>query len=460
MSVKLQERTMTPTHFVKRQRGQILPMVALMAVVLIAMVGLAIDVGRLMVAKAQLVRAVDAAALAGVLKLPSLTDATTQVNLYMNENEPDATWDVPTSPEVRQIEVHASKDVDLTFLKVLTIVPGIGLDDPVTVHAEAIAGFGIRAVDTYLAIDATGSMGDSPCTATQTQSGCPIKEAKTAAVNFTDILLAAAAGSCDPDGCTKVGVGAFRGCYNPPQSCLYDGSHDGCSSSGRDRCVIASQMLTDLSIDKSYVDSRINGIWAIGHTSGTAPLQSDSGSGSNVCLAMDKGAVGTSFGLFGPGGQTAQNTLKILVLLSDGDNNYYAAAAYGNGQPPTECSPSDPSHSDTYVDSSCRSAQTHERSLDIKTKALADQLKSQGVEIYVVGFGVCGANNTSQLPTTSYCNGIGNSDHDNTADRRLLKCIASSSAGTNDHYFEAATASQLPDIFSSIAREIAFRLIK
>ena len=40
-------------------------MVALMAVVLIAMVGLAIDVGRLMVAKAQLARAVDAAALAG-----------------------------------------------------------------------------------------------------------------------------------------------------------------------------------------------------------------------------------------------------------------------------------------------------------------------------------------------------------------------------------------------------------
>lgn len=77
-----------------------------------------------------------------------------------------------------------------------------------------------------------------------------------------------------------------------------------------------------------------------------------------------------------------------------------------------------------------------------------------------MGFGVCGTNNTSQKPTSSYCSGIGNSDHDNTADRRLLKCIASSSAGTNDHYIEAATASQLPDIFSSIARQIAFRLIK
>jgi Flp pilus assembly protein TadG len=435
-------------------------MVALLAVVLIAAVGLAIDVGRIMVAKAQLVRAVDAAALAGVLKLPSLDEATVQVNTYMAQNEPDATWDVPTSPGARQIEVHASKDVDLTFLSVLTIIPGIDLEDPVTVSAEATAGFGIRAVDTYLAIDATGSMGDSPCTATQTQSGCPIKEAKAAAVNFTNILLADAAGSCDPDGCTQVGVGAFRGCYNPPRSCLYDGSHSGCSSSGRDTCVVASQMLTNLSTNKSYVTSRVNGIWAIGHTSGTSPLQPDSGSGTNVCLAMYKGAWGTSFGLFGPSGQTTENTLKILVLLSDGDNNYYADAEYGNGQPPTECAPTDPSHSDSQLGSSCYSAQTHEKSLDIKTKALAATLKSQGVEIYVVGFGICGTNNPSQLPTTSYCSGIGNSDHDNTADRRLLKCIASSSAGTNDHYFEAATASQLPDIFSSIAREIAFRLIK
>ena len=53
-----------------RQRARILPMVALLAVVLIAMVGLAIDVGRIMVVKAQLARAVDAAALACSLKLP------------------------------------------------------------------------------------------------------------------------------------------------------------------------------------------------------------------------------------------------------------------------------------------------------------------------------------------------------------------------------------------------------
>ena len=66
----------------------------------------------------------------------------------------------------------------------------------------------------------------------------------------------------------------------------------------------------------------------------------------------------------------------------------------------------------------------------------------------------------NSLNATSYCNGIGNNDSDNTADRRLLKCIASSTAGTNDHYFEVPSAGDLPDVFSQIAREIAFRLIR
>ena len=83
------------------------------------------------------------------------------------------------------------------------------------------------------------------------------------------------------------------------------------------------------------------------------------------------------------------------------------------------------------------------------------------MEIYVVGFGVCG-NEDNAIPGSSYCSSanIGNSSPDTVADQRLLKCIASSSAGTNDHYFRANTATDLPGIFSTIAQTIAFRLIK
>jgi hypothetical protein len=42
----------------------------------------------------------------------------------------------------------------------------------------------------------------------------------------------------------------------------------------------------------------------------------------------------------------------------------------------------------------------------------------------------------------------------------LLKCIASSTPGTNDHYYETSTSAELPAIFTAIAQAIAFRLIE
>jgi Putative Flp pilus-assembly TadE/G-like len=413
---------MTPTPFVKRDRGQILSMVAFMAVVLIAMVGLAIDVGRLMVTKAQLVRAVDAAALAGSLKLPDPTAVETEVYRYMAENEPEATVDLPSSPAEHQVQVVAHKQVDLTFLSVLTVIPGIDLEDPVTVSAEAVAGFGVQPVDTYLNIDATGSMGASPCNQSQDNDGCPIKEAKDAAHEFVDILLDDSPGASY----TQVGVGPFRGCYNPPRT--------------YPQCVPPGVMVADLTSNEGLLNGKVQDISAQG------------GTGTNICLGMLKGQEV----LFGPNGQTASNTMRFLVILSDGDNTYNSVS-YGQGAPPESCRPGyDPSHSDTYVDTTCRSAQTRERSLDTKTMALATTLKSQGVVIYVVGFGVCGT------PNSYLCNPslIGGTSHDNTADRNLLKCIASSTPGTNDRYFEVPDAEDLPDVFSQIAREIAFRLIK
>jgi hypothetical protein len=83
-------------------------------------------------------------------------------------------------------------------------------------------------------------------------------------------------------------------------------------------------------------------------------------------------------------------------------------------------------------------------------------MKAAGVEVYVVGLGVCGTSNTN------VCNRslVGGTSTDNTADRNLMKCLASSTTGTNDHYFETSSASDLPGIFANIARLIGFRLIK
>lgn len=212
-------------------------------------------------------------------------------------------------------------------------------------------------------------------------------------------------------------------------------------------------MVQPLTNDKNTVNAKIDSITSVG------------GSGTNLCNGINEAQQV----LFGAGHHTVSNMLKIVVILSDGDNTYNVAA---NGVPtpmpghtptpiagyalPSVCQPSNPNRSTDDTGTSCLAAQTHQKDLDSKTMQLVNTLKAQGVEFYVVGFGVCGSR------SSSLCNPalIGTDTHDNTANRNLLKCIASSSTGTNDHYFEAATAQDLPGIFTNIARLIGFRLIK
>src|ERR1044072_2274593 len=74
------------------ERGSILALVVLSALIIIGSAGLAVDVGRLYATKAELSRAVDAAALGGVLEFngqsTGLTAAQSKAVAYMQMNEP------------------------------------------------------------------------------------------------------------------------------------------------------------------------------------------------------------------------------------------------------------------------------------------------------------------------------------------------------------------------------------
>ena len=414
--------------------GQILPLMGLLVFVIIGLMGLAVDVGRIYVARAQLGRAVDAAALAGAKQLPNITAADGKARAYIAANDPDATIDVQVYPDVpsQQVGVKATKTIHTIFMRVFGIK---------TVHVtnDALAGFGIIPVDAVMAIDATGSMGASPCNASQNNSGCPIYEAKNAAIQFTNTLL--------PGNSTVVGATAFRGCYNGPVS--------------NANCVSTST-ISNLSATASSVITKINS------------MSGQGGTGTNVCLGLDQ----ASSILYGANSHTASNTIRVIVILTDGDNTYNAASYLSGspGAPPAACRPAtSPSTSDTYLSTGCSTpgggsttgsnpgstSGTKERELDTKTKARADALKTAGVEIYVVGFGVCGTDDGT-IADSTYCSStnIGNTQPDTIADQRLAKCLASSTPGSNDHYFRANTATDLPGIFSSIAQAIAFRLIK
>jgi hypothetical protein len=290
--------------------------------------------------------------------------------------------------------------------------------DTFDVKASAAAGFGFVPNDSFIVLDSTGSMGDAPCNGAQNNSGCPIKEAKDAASGFIDILLGGSNSSA------QVGYAPYRGCYNPPLN--------------KPNCVPTS-MIVDFTTSKSSLKT------GIGNTNATG------GSGTNVCLGLDEAL--TMFK--GSKAQSGSDVVRSVVILTDGDNNYNAYS-YGSGAPTANCTPNtSPSQSD--ASGSCATPKTRERELDIKTMNVVNELEGMGVAVYVVAFGTCGSDDGT-IATDTWCSGVGNNDHDNTADRRLLKCAASSNAGTNDHYFEVPTATDLPAVFQKIARAIGFRL--
>jgi hypothetical protein len=394
----------------RSERAQALPIVALLAVVLLGMIGLAIDVGRLYIAKAELSRAIDSAALAGVLELPDVTAAESRATAYLQENIPGASASFPGN-DTNSLRVQGTRTVELSFMGILGF-------DTFDVKATASAGFGFVPNDSAIILDSTGSMGDAPCNSAQNNSGCPIKEAKDAADSFVDMLL----GGSNTQ--AQVGYAPYRGCYNPPLN--------------KPNCVPTS-MIVDFTSSNSSLQT------GIGNTNATG------GSGTNVCLGLDQALTMFS----GSNAQPGTNVVRSVVILTDGDNNYNAYS-YGSGAPSTNCRPNtDPTQSDPS--GSCATAKTRERELDRKTIDVVTKLEALGVAVYVVAFGTCGTDDGT-IATDTWCGSVGNSDHDNTADRRLLKCAASSTDGTNDHYFEVPTATDLPAVFQQIARAIGFRL--
>src|SRR6478672_1702005 len=155
------------------ERGSILILTVLSALIIVGSAGLAVDVGRLYAAKAELSRAVDAAALSGVLEFNGtpggLTNASTKACAYLQANEPTASCSgISPNGATSTLTINANKSVRMYFL------PIFGINSSV-VSAHAISGFNNQTVDAVMVIDSTYSM-----------NGAPITNAKTAASNFKD----------------------------------------------------------------------------------------------------------------------------------------------------------------------------------------------------------------------------------------------------------------------------------
>ena len=295
-----------------------------------------------------------------------------------------------------------------------------GVDFDIGYSSFARVSFRIAPLDTVMSIDASGSMSDN-CNATEDNPGCAIGEARIAANEFVTILL----GDDPAEGNVQIGYAPYRGCYDPPSdegNCVpsLDLTPSDCGNPP------ASSWVLCLGKDPDALRNRF--------------AATDPNSSTNVCLGLyQSGEI-----LDGPGKNANPEAQRFIVILTDGENSYQNA----NVLPP-DCRPNAGGCGAGTPDSEAR--------LDRCTSDVADDLKAADVEIYVIGLNVEGTDNGDVWDDPGFCNGIGNGNGDAVANRRLLKCIASSNAGSNDHYFETDDAITLGDIFQGVAYEIAGR---
>ncbi|WMW65065.1 pilus assembly protein TadG-related protein [Nitratidesulfovibrio liaohensis] len=406
-------------------------MAMLMAVLLplvLGLAGLGIDSGMLYLAHNRLQGAVDAAALAGSLQLPydpQLDKGLVKgaVNQYMAANYPAAVLKgVSPGTEERSVTVKAEATVDTIFMGAL----GIGSS---TVRAQATAGY--NNLEVVFVIDNTGSM-----------KGTAIQQANAAATQLAELIM--------PDGMetsVKVGLVPFRGKVHIPAG--VDGLADGCRNA--DGTLAPSWILEEykqtkyryptgssLNVPKGTCDSipRVQALTSNRTTIVSAIAEQDAlgdASGTVISEGIKWGRhVLTPEAPFTQGSSN-KDMRKVMIVLTDGDtedgkcggnyalnytpNAYWTNAYYGMFDMNTHCE--------------------NGGKLNAAMLSEAQIAKDKGIEIFAIRYG----------------------DSDST-DISLMKAIASSKAGTDDHYYNAPSAYDLEEIFKKIGRQLGWRLLR
>jgi hypothetical protein len=299
----------------------------------------------------------------------------------------------PDGSTQQGVIVNAVDPMATSFMQLGTLIGCGAACSNVSVSAAGSAAPD-TLMDIALVIDDTGSM-DQGCNSSQTDSDCPIKQARDGSEALVDCILGTACGLTSSN--AKISLVPFRGCYGSSPCVSLSEVVDLTNNSG---VIIGARGTNNGTTDTG---TGIKGLWAQG------------GSGTNVCRGLQEG--GTR--VFGAGARAIAS--KVMIILTDADNNL--------------------SQPDTCVSSGSNP--------DIRTYNKATAIKTQGVEIFVIGYGVAG------IPSASVCNP---SPSALTNDRNLAKCIASSTPGTNDHYFEASTPGQINAQFVAIAQELLKKL--
>ncbi len=194
--------------FKSDRSGVVLILVAFLIVPFLILLGMAVDVGRLLVVKNRLITAVDAATL-DLAKNPTLTDATGETNLvnaFVNADFPLQSGMTFSQPIVTRSANNMTVDVTVAATIKTYFAQVIGVDTlTTTIHSQATAAQ--NYLEVVLVLDNTGSMAQ---TASSTDTTSKIDALKTAATDLTNILF----GSNATSDYVKIGVAPFTMAVN------------------------------------------------------------------------------------------------------------------------------------------------------------------------------------------------------------------------------------------------------
>ena len=421
------------------ERGQaIILFVGIFSVILV-MAAIVVDFGLWFAERRSAQRGADLAAAAGALDLPADNGSDEALSAFTNA----CAWAEANGYEtgVEVVVFSRGDDPDLTPCgapvtscsavcdtvrvtvsnsapRLFTALPFFEID-PFDVGAVAAAGLtsggtggvgGVGADQTVLLVDAQARMGNG---CNRNPETCAMGRLRTEANNFVE-TIAGAAGA-------QVGYAPYTQCYSPPLAATYP-------------CVSRTIVVEPTSA-VGQLHAAING---------TDPIRSGA---ANLCLPLLEAQR-----MFE---QAPSNGRRTIILLSNGDNRYNHTTFWNDNlsYPPGKCRPFPFDETFNNAFGPCDPVPVpEERLLDQLTQQMANELKSDRIEIYVVGLNVCGSDDGLTQDSPAYCGGIGDNAQDSVSDQRLLKCIASSP----DHYFSVQVGD--PDwFFQDIASEIVSR---
>lgn len=379
--------------FASNERGTVAMIFSLCIFVLVMIVGLAIDIGRLYQASGRISAAIDAAALAAAkgLRLANLTDAEvmTVAQGYFNTaiDGPGGNY-----AKIESLSVNIDRAKSAVGIDVVASVPmlfaGIGGIDKISMPKHSVAIFDAKDIEVGLQLDVTGSMG-----------GSKIAALKTATKNLVDVLL--------PD--SQTGAAKVRIGYAPFSAGVNVGPYlkavDGNRSSA-DNCVYERRTSTN-----EKTDALPNGNDAFKIRSDltgsvqscpNAPIVPMTDNKSLLKTTVDHysatsstaGQLGASWAWYlispnwspiwpaasKPAEYNDGKTIKTVLLMTDGVYNTIGGVNWG--------------------DNSAQAVQASKLSVDI-----CNAMKDKGVRIYTVGFDLnsAGSQKNRVISTLTSC---------------------------------------------------------